>query len=128
MAASPADKRNCATLKTHWFNGTVTYETFDSDADQGLLTTDHDAVRAVSISAISHQLLRLFLHKLTIEFDQLDDQRAAFQIISNQLATGVMPFDTVANLFRDSLGYIDNSHDITTSSLLPDAASLPSIV
>ena len=80
------------------------------------------------ISAAPHASLSLVLHKLTIEFDQLDDQRAAFQIISNQLATGVMLFDTVANLFRDSLGYIDDWHDITTSSLLPDAASLPSIV
>ena len=80
------------------------------------------------ISAAPHASLSLILHKLTIEFDQLDDQRAAFQIISNQLATAVMPFDTVANLFRDSLGYIDNSHDITTSSLLPDTTSLPSIV
>jgi adenosyl cobinamide kinase/adenosyl cobinamide phosphate guanylyltransferase len=128
VAASPADTRNSATLKTHRFDGTVTYETFDSDADQDPLTTDHDAVWAVSISAAPHQLLRLVLHKFTIEFDQLDDQRAAFQIISNQPATGVMPFDTVANLFRDSLGYIDDWHDITTSSLLPDAASLPSIV
>ena len=128
MAASPADKRNCAILKTHWFNDTVTYETFDSDADQGPLTTDHDAVRAVLISAAPHQLLRLFLHKLTIEFYQLDDQRAAFQLISNKPSTGVMPFDTVANLFRDSLGYIDDWHDITTSSMLLDAASMPSIV
>jgi hypothetical protein len=81
-----------------------------------------------SLDTAPHRLLRLVLHKLTIEFDQLDDHRAVFQIISNQLATGVMPFDTVANLFRDSLGYIDDWHDITTSSLLPDAASLPSIV
>ena len=80
------------------------------------------------ISAAPHVSLSLVLHKLTIEFDQLDDQRAAFQIISNQLATAVMPFDTVANLFRDSLGYIDNSHDITKSSLLPDTTSLQSIV
>ena len=128
VAASPADTRNSAALKTHRFDGTVTYETFDSDADQDPLTTDHDAVWAVSISGAPHQLLRLVLHKLTIEFDQLDDQLAAFQIISSQPATGVMPFDTVANLFGDSLGYIDDWHDITTSSLLPDAASLPSIV
>ena len=80
------------------------------------------------ISAAPHASLSLVLHKLTIEFDQLDDQRAAFKIISNQLATAVMPFDTVANLFRDSLGYIDDWHDITTSSMLRDAASLPSIV
>lgn len=84
-------------------------------------------MRAVSISAAPHQLLRLVLHKLTIEFDKLNDQRTAFQIISNQPATGEMPFDTVANLFRDSLGHIDDWHDISTSSLLPDAASLPSI-
>ena len=128
MAASPADTRISAALKTHRFDGTVTDETFDSDADQDTLTTDHDAVRAVSISVAPHASLSLVLHKLTIEFDQLDDQRAASQIISNQLATAVMTFDTIANLFRDSLGYIDASHNITTSSLLPDAASLPSIV
>ena len=111
MAASPADTRISAALKKHRFDGTVTYETFDSDADQDTLTTDHDTVRAVSISVAPHASLSLVLHKLTIEFDQLDDQRAAFQIISNQLATGVMPFDTVATLFRDSLSYIDESHD-----------------
>ena len=83
MAARPADTRNCAALKTHRFDGTVTYETFHSDADQDTLTTDHDAVRAVSISAAPRASLSLVLHKLTIEFDQLDDQRAAFHIISN---------------------------------------------
>lgn len=122
MAASPAATRISAALKTHRFDGTVTYETFDSDADQDTLTTDHDTVRAVSISVAPHASLSLVLHKLTIEFDQLDDQRAAFQIISNQPTTGVMPFDTVANLCRDSLGYIDDWHDITTSGMLRDAA------
>jgi len=115
-------------FKNHRFEGTIIFETFDSDADQDPRTTDHDALRAVSISAAPHALLRLVLHKLTVEFDQLDDQRAAFQIISNQPATGVTPFDAVAELFGDSLGYIDDWHDIPISGTLPDAASLPSIV
>ena len=82
----------------------------------------------MSISAVPHALLRLVLHKLTVEFDQLDDQRAAFQIISNQPATGVTPFNAVAGLFADSLGYIDEWHDISISGALPDVASLPPIV
>lgn len=115
-------------FKNHRFEGTIIFETFDSDADQDPRTTDHDALRAVSIGAAPHALLRLVLHKLTVEFDQLDDRRAAFQIISNQPATGVTPFNAVAELFGDSLGYIDDWHDIPVSGTLPDAASLPSIV
>ena len=115
-------------FKNQRFEGIITYETFDSDADQDPQTTDHDALRAVSISAAPHAFLHLVLHKLTVQFGQLDDQRAAFQIISNQPETGVTPFNAVAGLFADSLGYIDDWHDIAISGALPDAASLPPIV
>ena len=115
-------------FKNQRFEGTITYESFDSDADQDPQTTDHDALRTVSISAAPHAFLHLVLHKLTVQFGQLDDQRAAFQIISNQPETGVTPFNAVAGLFADSLGYIDDWHDIAISGALPDAASLSPIV
>ena len=86
------------------------------------------ALRTVSISAAPLAFLHLVLHKLTVEFGQFDDQRAAFQIISNQPETGVTPFNAVAGLFADSLGYIDDWHDIAISGALPDVASLPPIV
>ncbi|MDB2513298.1 VCBS domain-containing protein [Alphaproteobacteria bacterium] len=112
----------------HWLDGQIVFDTFDSDADNDPLTTDHDAVRAVSISAAPHPLLNFVLHKLTIEIGPLDDQRAAFQIISNQPVTGTQPFDAVAEIFEDSLGYIDGWHDIDIEVALPDAALLPSII
>jgi hypothetical protein len=115
-------------FKNQRFEGTIIYEASDSDADQDPQTTDHDALGEVSISAAPDAFLHLVLHKLTVQFDQLDDQRAAFQIVSSQPETGVTPFNAVAGLFADSLGYIDDWHDIAISGALPDAASLPPIV
>ena len=73
-------------------------------------------------------LSEMTLHKLTIEIGPLDDQRTAFQIISDQPAKGTNPFDAVARIFGDSLGYIDDWHDIDIEATLPDAALLPSII
>ena len=117
-----------ASFEHHGLDGQIVYHTFDSDADNDPLTTDHDAVRAVSISAAPHPQLNFVLHELTIEIGPLDDQRSAFQIISNQPATGTQPFDAVAEIFEDSLGYIDDWHDIDIEATLPDAALLPSII
>ena len=117
-----------ASFEHHGLDGQIVFHTFDSDADNDPLTTDHDAVRAVSISAAPHPQLNFVLHKLTIEFGPLDDQRSAFQIISNQPTTGTQPFDAVAEIFGDSLGYIDDWHDIDIEATLPDAALLPSII
>jgi hypothetical protein len=61
-------------------------------------------------------------------FGPLDDQRAAFQIISNQPTTGTQHFDFVAEIFWACLGYIDNWRDIDMQMALPDAALLPSII
>lgn len=116
-------------LQTLALEGRITYETFDSDADNNPETTADDAVRAAHISASAHPLLHFVLHRLTLQFGHLDDQRAAFEILNSK----ANPYEAgslgaFSEILGDSLGYIEGWDDIPTSLALPGADVLPAII
>lgn len=67
--------------------------------------------------------------QLDLRFDQPDDQRRAFDIVSgkrNDYEKGRI--ETFAEIMGSSLGFIDDWSDLGLDEMLPDSSQLPTIL
>ncbi len=123
---APGWTQSLEELKTRVVEGKITYETADITDDNN---DDHNAVVAVKISISALTFTNVIAFQLDLRFDQPDDQRRAFDIVSgkrNDYEKGCI--ETFAEIMGSSLGFIDDRSDLGLDEMLPDSSQLPTIL
>lgn len=113
-------------LETRVHEGTIAYVTADASPENG---DAHDSVLAVVITGLRLSGVSVVAHKIELRFHQPDDQRRAFEILSQKSSDFVQGrIETFAQIMGDSLGFITSWDDLGLGDQLPATDQLPEII
>jgi hypothetical protein len=113
-------------LETRVHEGTIAYVTADASPENG---DAHDSVLAVVITGPRLSGVSVVAHKIELRFHQPDDQRRAFEILSQKSSDFVQGrIETFAQIMGDSLGFITSWDDLGLGDQLPATDQLPEII